>query len=74
MKYVRNDIVKAFHIRILQYADRVREMHDLEKCLPPPSIKGKIYEATSWKVCNQEFTVSKTRVTIEDGLPTSMQD
>ena len=30
------------------------------------------YEASNWKVCDQEFTVSKIRVAIKDGLPSSM--
>ena len=33
MKYVRNDIVKPFRVKILRYAKRVREMHELAKQL-----------------------------------------
>ena len=49
-------------------------MHDLEKYLPPPSIKGKRYKANNWKVHDQEFTVSEICVAIKGGLPSSMQD
>ena len=38
MKYVCNDIVKPFKVKILCYAESVREMHDLAKYLPPPSM------------------------------------
>ena len=74
LKYVRNDIVKPFHMRILRYSEHVMEMHDLAKDLPPPSMKGKSYDASNWKVHDQKFTVSKIRVSIKDGLPLSMQD
>ena len=36
MKYVRNDIVKPFKVKTLRYAERVRDMHELAKYLPPP--------------------------------------
>ena len=39
MKYVRNDIVKPFKVKILCYAEHIRGMHDLEKYLPQPSRK-----------------------------------
>ena len=35
MKYVRNDIVKHFKVKILRYAKRMHDMYDLEKYLPP---------------------------------------
>ena len=50
VKYIHNDIVKPFRVVILQYAERVREMHDLENYLPPPSIKGVSFESASWYV------------------------
>ena len=40
MKYVRNEIVKPFKVKILCYVERVREMHDIENYLTPPSMKG----------------------------------
>ena len=40
LKYVCNYIVKPFCVRILRYAKRVRDMHELSKYLPPPSMKG----------------------------------
>ena len=51
MKYIRNDIVKPFCVRILRYAERVREMNDLANYLPPNLMKGRKYEAANWKVC-----------------------
>ena len=74
LKYVCNDIVKPFRFGILHYAERVMDMHDLGKYLPPPSIKGKRYEEDNWKVCDQEFTVSEISVAMEDVLPSYMKD
>ena len=31
MKYIHNDILKPFQVKIIHYAKRVREMHDLAK-------------------------------------------
>ena len=31
IKYIHSDILKTFRVGIIQYAERVREMHDLEK-------------------------------------------
>ena len=39
LKYVRNDILKTFCVRIIRYAELVREMNDLEKYLPPRLMK-----------------------------------
>ena len=74
MKYVRNDIVKPFKVKIIRYAERVREMHDLDKYLPPPSMKGESAMAANRNVHNQEFTASDIRLAIKDGLPKSMRD
>ena len=40
IKYVCNDIVKPFRVKILHYSNCVHEMHDIEKYLTPPSMKG----------------------------------
>ena len=40
MKYIRNDIVKHFKVKIIRYAKCVCEMHNLAKYLPPPLMKG----------------------------------
>ena len=74
MKYGCNHIVKLFRVGFIWYANLVVEMHDLAKYLPPLSIKGDRYEASNWKVRDQEFTISEIRVAIKDGLPSSMQD
>ena len=36
VKYIHNEIVKPFRVNILHYGERVREMHDIYKYLPPP--------------------------------------
>ena len=73
MKYVRNDIVKPFKVKFLRYADRVRELHDLAKYLPTPSMKGQSAIADNWKVHNQDFTASDIRLAIKDGPPKYMR-
>ena len=72
MKYIRNDIVKPFKVKILRYANRVRDMNDLEKYPTPPSINGESAEASNWTVGNHEFTASKIRLAIKDRFPSSM--
>ena len=67
MKYVSNDIVKTFKVKIPCYADRVREMHDLLNYPPPPSMKGESEMAANWNVRNKEFTDSDLRLAIIDG-------
>ena len=49
-------------------------MHNLEKYLPPTSMKGDRYEAANWKFCEQEFTISDICVAIKGGLPSSMHN
>ena len=66
MKYVRNDIVKPFKVKIIRYAERVREMNDLAKYLPPPSMKGESAMSYNWNVRNQELTASDLRLAIKD--------
>ena len=53
MKYVHNDIVKPFKVKILCYVESVREMHDLEKYLHPPSMKGESAMAAKQSVRNE---------------------
>ena len=53
MKYVRNDILKPFKVKNSRYAERVREMHDLAKYLPPYSMKGESAMADNWNVQNK---------------------
>ena len=52
MKYVCNDIVKPFKVKILRYAERVCEMHDLAKYLPLPSMKVESELVANWSVRN----------------------
>ena len=44
VNYIHNDIVKPLRVAILQYAKRVRDMHDLEKYFPTSLIKGKSFD------------------------------
>ena len=72
MKYVYNDIVKPFKVKIILYAKRVRKMYDLAQYPPLPSTKGESLEADHWTVRNQEFTASDFQFEIKDGLPKTM--
>ena len=74
MNYIFNYIVKPFKVKIIRYAERVHEMHELPKDLPPPSMKGESDEAANLTVRNQSFAASEIRLTIKDGIPSSMQD
>ena len=60
LKYILNDIVKPFCVKILLCAKSIRYMHDLAKYLPPPFMKDKSAETYNYTVGNQEFTVKKT--------------
>ena len=62
IKYILNDMVKNFKVKILRYTERMRDMYDLDKYLPPPLMKGKSSEAANWTVHNQEFTASEVRL------------
>ena len=73
-KYVRNDIFKPFKVKILQYAEHVREMHDLDKYLRSPSMKRESAMVDNRSVHNEEFTNSDFRLSIEDGLLKTMRD
>ena len=74
VKYIHNDIVKPFIVVILQYAERVREMQDLENSLHPPSMKVVGFESASWYVRSKEFNQHVIQVSTKDRLPTSIQD
>ena len=49
-------------------------MNDLDKYLPPPSMKGESEMSYNWNVRNQELTASDLRLAIKDWLPKSMRD
>ena len=53
MKYVHNDILKSFKVKVFRHAEHVREMHDLAKYLPLPLMKNGSAEVDNWNVCNQ---------------------
>ena len=72
MDYVRNDIVKPFKIKILRYAEPMREINDLAKSLPQPSTKDNSAKAANCNVRKQEFTDSEFRLAIKDRLPKYM--
>ena len=74
MKYVCNDILKPFKKNIPRYAERVGNMHDLAKDLPPPSTKGESIMSANWKFRNKEFMISDLGLAIKDGLTKPMRD
>ena len=74
MKYVLNDIVKTFKVKILRYSKRVREIHKLAKHLPPPSMKGESAISENWSVRNEEFNTSDIKLSIRDWLPKETRD
>ena len=73
-KYIHNDIVKTFKVKILRYAERVCEIHDLEKHLPPYSMKVESEMAANWSVRNEYFKISDIELAIKDTLPKYMRD
>ena len=74
LKYICDDIVNPFHVRIIYYAGRVGYMHNLANQLPPLLMKGESFESDNWKICNNELYVHDIRFEVKDGLPSSMQD
>ena len=74
IKYIYNDIVKLFRVGILRQAERVQEMHDLDKKLPPPWMNGESYESANWDVRDRYLSENQIRVVIKGGIPSSMQD
>ena len=74
LKYICNDIVKPFCVRIFHYAESVKEMHVLANHLYPLLMKSNVYEAANWKVRNKELSVHDIQVAIKDGIPSSIQE
>ena len=74
IKYIHNDIVNTLRVGIIQYDERICEMHDLYKYPPPPWIKGDSYDQADWTIRNKEFSECEISVETRYGLPTSMQD
>ena len=66
LNYIFTEIVNPLCVIIIRYAKHVKEIHELEKHLPPPSIKGDGYEVYNWKFCDKEFSVHDIRVHIKD--------
>ena len=74
LKYICNDIAKPFRVGIICYSERVQEMNNLDKHIPPPFMKYNGYESANWKVRDKELFVNYIRVEIKYRLPSSMQD
>ena len=74
LKYIRNDILKPFKVKILRYTERVHEIHNPAKYLPPPQMKRQSVTAANWNVRKEEFSTSDLRLAIKDGLPKYMRD
>ena len=53
LKYTHNDIMKPFMVRTLYYDERIHNMHNTAKDLPPLSMKGYAYEKLDWTVHNK---------------------
>ena len=66
--------MKPFRLGILQYAERVREMHDIVKFLPSPSKNGYEYDQVDWNVRDKEFSEGDICVATKDSFPASIQD
>ena len=74
MNYIHNDILKPFKVKIIRYAEHVRDMHDLAKYLLRPLVKGRSAEEDNWTFRNQELTASDFWLAIKYVLPAYMQD
>ena len=66
--------MKPFKVGIIKYNERVREIHNLEKYLPPPLMKGQEYNEADWEVRDKGLSDNNIRVTTRNKLPISMQD
>ena len=55
MKYIHTYTLKNFRVSILQYVERIREMHELGKYLPPPPKKGDMYSEANWRFRNHNL-------------------
>ena len=64
--------MKPFRVRIIQYAEHVHDMQDLDKYLPQPSIKGKGYDEEYWDVRAKGYHEYDICITTRDELPTSI--
>ena len=53
MKYIQNDIVMLFIVKLIRYSGHVREIHDLSKYLPPPLMKVENAKAYNLNIHNQ---------------------
>ena len=59
---------------MLQYIERVREMHDLAKYITPPLMKGREYDEEYCNVCDKELSENTICVATRYELITSMKD
>ena len=66
--------MKPFRFVILLYADHVHGVHDLDKYLPSPPMKGESYEAANWDVRDIGFSENDICVAIKDGISSSIPD
>ena len=66
--------MNPFRVRIIHYAEHVRDMFDLAKYLPPPSMKGNEYDQADWAVQEKQLSEYVIRVATKDWLLKSIQD
>ena len=50
VKHIHSDIIKPFMVVILYFSERVREIHDLDKYVPPPLMKGRDFYQSDWTI------------------------
>ena len=74
VNYTYNGSMNPFRVVIIQHAERIREMHNLAKSLPLPSMKGDEYNQADWDVWYKELSEDEICVTTKEGITTSMND
>ena len=73
IKYIHDNILNPFRLSILQYSERVRQMYDIDKVLPPhPKKRGELDQKYQ-SVHNKQFTEDEIRVATKDALCISMK-
>ena len=66
--------MKPFKVGILQYTDRIHDMHNLAKYRAPPLMKVREYNQANWSVHEKQSYENDIHVETRYVLPTSIQD
>ena len=72
VKYINNNIVKPFRVKILQQDKFVCEMHDLSKYLTLSSNKGDIFDKAYWRFRYRDLAEDEISFTKKYGIPQSI--